>query len=256
VGDNSNKELSLIIAIILATAIHLLVVSGMILLGISPITIKEKTIPFVLVSADNKANASKSKPLTKSENSLAAQEYLATLNSSTFLTQKNTKYEKKHVRPTQEQQKPNKTPMPPSFSEPAKHSENRFLQGLRNIFSSTMNQKAAANNKQISTQSTEELSQYEILLLNQLVKDILYDQFHAVMKSNKKDSINYILTLTLLANGAIKNANIKVSSGISKIDHLAKQAAYRASPFPTPPKEDFKRGFKYDIPIIYQPTKK
>lgn len=255
-GDTTNKNLSLIVAILFATAIHILIVSGMILLGISPIIVKEKTIPFVLVSADNKANASRSKPLTKSENKLAAQEYLATLNSSSFLTQRNSKREKKRIRPKQEQQEPIKTKMPPSFSESTKHSENRFLQGLRNIFSSTKNQQAAANSKQISTHSNEELSQYEILLLNQLVKDVLYDQFHAVMKSNKKNRINYILTLTLLSNGAIKNAKIKVSSGIGKIDHLAKQAAYRASPFPAPPKEDFKRGFKYHIPIIYQPTKK
>ncbi|KZZ30534.1 hypothetical protein A3755_13810 [Oleiphilus sp. HI0085] len=127
------------------------------------------------------------------------------------------------------------------------------IHGLQNIFSRDKQSLKPSQTKQVSSKELEQLSDYEILLLSALRKDSLYDPFHAVMNTHKRKEVAYTITLRLFPNGAIKNALIKEPSGIMKIDELALQAAYRASPFPTPPHEDIQKGYKYDIPfIIYQ----
>lgn len=220
---------------------------------------ERKTIPFQLMSNDRKGHLSNSSQLSKSENSLAAQEFLRTLNESSFeqLIKDNTRTSNENretISPFKQDYNDN-----PIFTQPTFHkkssSENAF-QGLQNIFSKkTFIQNTADNIKQISTESLEKLTQYEVQLLQQLAKNKLYDEFHPVMEKNKQTNIEYIITLHLLPNGAIKSANIKKSSNIAEIDQLAIKAAYLASPFSKPPNEDISRNYKYDIPIIYKKTK-
>ena len=217
----------------------------------------KKTIPFQLMSNDRYGQNSRSATLSKSENTLAAQEFLRTLNESTFdqLIRENTrKTSKNRDTPSPfKQQLPSESPFinKPIFFE--KSNASNAFQGLQDIFSKKDSKQANTNNKQqISTQTLEELSQYEIQLLTKLAKDELYDEFHPVMSKNKQTNINYVITLNLFANGAIKSASIRQSSNIPEIDSLAIKAAYSASPFPRPPKEDIEKNFKYDIPIIYQ----
>lgn len=106
--------------------------------------------------------------------------------------------------------------------------------------------------RQVSTKSLNELSDYEIQLLQRLARNELYDSFHRVMDRFNQDTVGYTISLILFPNGAIKNAQIKESSSIPEIDQLAIKSAYQASPFPKPPGKDINFDFKYDIPIIYK----
>tara|TARA_R110001592_G_scaffold33316_2_gene115591 strand:+ start:6027 stop:6830 length:804 start_codon:yes stop_codon:yes gene_type:complete len=223
-----------------------------------------KTIPFQLLSYDRQGARSDSPQLSRSENTLAAQEFLRTLNESTFeqLIRENTgKTSKNRELPSPFKKAPSSDTNyinKPIFLNNTNSSSS--LQGLQDIFSNKVIKLDPINNKQqIATKSLEQLNQYEIQLLQKLAKDELYDEFHPVMSKNKQTNISYIITLNLFTNGAIKNATIRQSSNIQEIDELAIKAAYLASPFPKPPPEDINRSFKYDIPIIYQkaaPTKK
>ncbi|MFT6905018.1 MAG: TonB family protein [Oleiphilaceae bacterium] len=219
--------------------------------------LEKKTIPFQLMSSDRYGQNSNSATLSKSENTLAAQEFLRTLNESTFdqlIREKNRKTSKNRDTPSPfKQHLPSDSPFinKPIFLE--KSNASNAFQGLQDIFSKQDSKQTKTENKQkISTQALEELSQYEIQLLQKLAEDELYDEFHPVMSKNKQTNINYVISLNLFANGAIKSATIRQSSNIPEIDQLAIKAAYLASPFPKPPKEDINNNFKYDIPIIYQ----
>ena len=71
-------------------------------------------------------------------------------------------------------------------------------------------------------------------------------------KAKDNNEINFEVTLILHPSGAIKNAVISRSSGIIEIDALAKQNAFKASPYPRPPAEDMQNGFRYAISITHQ----
>lgn len=194
--------------------------------------------------------------MSQSENALAAQEFLRTLNESTFEklirdnTQKSTKKSPSNSETKQSFQDENPFIEQPIFKQ--NNNASNALQGIQNIFSRKTNQHATQNRtQQISTQSLEELNEYEIKLLQKLAKDGKYDAFYPVMKKNKQDKISFTITLQLFPNGAIKNAQIRNSSNIEEIDKLAISLAFYASPYPKPPKEDINIGFKYNIPIIY-----
>ncbi len=219
--------------------------------------LERKTVPFQLISSDRQGTNSDSSQLSKSENTLAAQEFLRTLNASTFekLIRNNTgKVSGKNNTPS-----PFKEDLPSdSFytnrSAPINNSNpSSAFQGLQDIFSKKpLKQDISNDTQQITTETLEKLTPYEIQLLQKLAKDQLYDEFHPVMSKHKQTNIDYIITLHLLSNGAIKSATIRQSSNIQEIDQLAIKAAYLASPFPKPPSKDINKSFKYDIPIIYQ----
>lgn len=260
-NDTNKLSPSIIISFISATALHTLLAGIILYFDLNPLTEKDKTIPFLLISTDRKSTISNQNFMSKAENSQAAQEYLASLNASTFQVTKqqknNKKISKKDTKSNREKQNTDAPQIPSTSSSKQANStsSSNYFQGLKDIFSTRKDSPIKSNRQQISSKSADLLSPYEIALLEQLKTDVLYDGFHSVMKANEKKSIDYIVTLTLLPNGAIKNAKIKRSSGLNKIDRLAKQAAYRASPFPTPPKGDFVNEYKYDIPISYQPFK-
>jgi len=261
VTNNQDQLTSLSVAIFGAILIHVFAALAAIYFDLDLITQKEKTIPFRLLSQDRHATQSQQQEMSQAENRQAANDYLSTLNQSSFEIHDSSVFQddtgRKDTAENQSKQNTDSPQVKSPTSNNAKKSSSssQFFQGLKNIFSSEKQNKALSENQQISTKSAEQLSNYEITLLKKLQKDVLYDQFHAVMKANKKDRLEYVLTLTLLSNGAIKNAQVKQSSGIQEIDKLAKQAAYRASPFPAPPKSDATIDFRYDIPIMYQPFK-
>ena len=219
--------------------------------------LERKTIPFQLTSNDRKGQLSNSSQLSTSENTLAAQEFLRTLNESSFeqLIKENTRKSLQN----QEAQSPFKQDTPSDnfhFKQPTfqrNTNPSSTFQGLQDIFTQRkLAQKTKNNIQQISSKSLELLTQYEAQLIQIMAQRGLYDEFHSVMAKNKQTNIQYIITLHLFPNGAVKNASIKQSSNINEIDQLAVKAAYLASPFPKPPREDINKSFKYDIPIIYQ----
>lgn len=216
-----------------------------------------KTIPFQLVQNQRIGSNSNSAQLSQSENALAAQEFLRSLNAATFeqLINENTK------KNTQKKQSnsPFKSDFAPDTPDlhtpviPKNNNPESAFEGLQNIFSRNNDAKNQQNQiQQLSTKSLNDLSEYEIKLLQQLARNELYDSFHRVMDRYSRKQVDYTISLFLFPNGAIKNAQIKESTNIAEIDQLAIQAAFQASPFPKPPSEDVRIGFKYDIPIIYQ----
>ena len=190
------------------------------------IELEKKTIPFQLVSNDNAGYISNKSSMSQSENTLAAQEFLRTLNESKFekLIRNNTQ-KSSHVTPSNslfESKFQDSTPV--THQAIFKHNNNSSsaLQGFQNIFSRQKTQEQTSNNtKQISTESLEELTEYEILLLQKLARDELYDNFHPVMEKHKQTEIYYTLTLHLFPSGAIKNAQISNSSEIPEIDNFS-----------------------------------
>lgn len=222
--------------------------------------LEKKTIPFQLKSNDRMGQRINSSQLSRTENTLAAQEFLRTLNESHFeqLIHQNTQNTKRN--------KNSPSPFKQSIPNDSFHFEQPIFknntnpasafQGLQDIFSNKDTKKNAPTQiQQISSKDIEKLTQYETQLLQKLAQKKLYDEFHPVMKNNKQTNIEYIITLHLFPNGAIKSANIRQSSNIAEIDQLAIKAAYSASPFPKPPPEDIKSNFQYTIPIIYQNNK-
>jgi len=254
--EKNNHIIRFCIAIFCAIIFHSSLAAILFFLDLPSLIQKEKTIPFLLVSADRKPSIANQKQLSEAENAQAAQDYLTTLNQSSFQERRLSSKNNDTSGDTQGKQQLNKKTPPelPSITLPARsqHSNtDKTFQGLQNIFNKKKI-KAHSIKKQISTKSIELLSDYELKLLNRLAKDELYDPFHRVMKEKNRRSISYTLTLTLFSHGAIKNAQIKLASGIPEIDILAIKTAYIASPYPTPPKEDREQGYKYNIPIIYQ----
>ena len=221
------------------------------------IELERKTIPFKLTSNDNAGQTSNKSNMSQSENSLAAQEFLRTLNESKYEklirdnTQKSTSKSQQNspIKPSLQDDSP--------FAQQAifkqKSNSSSALQGFQNIFSrERIKERSQNDTQQISTKSLEELNEYEIKLLQRLARNELYDAFHPVMKKNKQTDVSYTITLQLFPNGAIKNAQIRNSSNIKEIDKLAIKSAFSASPYPAPPKEDINRDYKYSIPIIYK----
>ena len=188
---------------------------------------------------------------------MAAQEFLRALNESSFeqLIRKNTNkgsQNSEYNSPFKSDFQPDtpklNTPVVPRNNNPASAFE-----GLQNIFSRNKNIETSQNAiQQFSTKSLNDLSDYEIQLLQRLARNELYDGFHRVMEHFNQDKVGYTISLILFPNGAIKNAQIKESSSIPEIDQLAIKSAFQASPYPKPPSADIAIDFKYDIPIIYQ----
>ena len=151
---------------------------------------------------------------SEAEKSQAAQEYLASLNKSSFTTASNHKQQTKPNKSnlsskTNKNTAKSKTPTISVPTRPKSTNSQKTLQGLQNIFARKP-LKTQNITKQISTKSIEKLNDYEIELLNSLAKNELYDSFHQVMKSKNRDRVEYILTVILFPNGAIKNAQISI----------------------------------------------
>lgn len=106
----------------------------------------------------------------------------------------------------------------------------------------------------IKTQEAEAMSAYEIELLKHLLAGELYDQFHRFMRSQNETRIDFRVRIRLAENGVIKSANIVEKSDDLNIERLAVTAAYNASPYPQPPKEDFDKDFTYYISMSYNET--
>ena len=216
----------------------------------------KRSIPVTLRSTEVAASkASKAKQVKQETQSSKSREVIDSDTSSQFktttskqLAQEQSKGSKAHKKP--KQSKPD-IPALPSFSSSQASRAQKARQGGREMFEAK-DIEQISEIKQISTEELPPITDYELTLIQHMVKAELYDRFHPIMANAKKESIGYILKLNLFANGAIKKASIRQSSGISQIDQLAIQAAYNASPFPRPPKADLGKNFTYMIPITYE----
>ncbi len=255
--ENTDKYLLRFYIALFSSVISHSVIILLIITVFPSIELQRKTIPFQLIANDRKGFLSNPSNLSRSENALAAQEFLRTLNESSF--------EQLIKRNTQDSLKSEQAPSPfkqENISEhiflkqsiPQQNNQSaNALQGLQDIFSNkTPKPSPSKNTQQISTKSLEQLTSYEISLLQKLARNELYDNFHSVMAKNQQSQIEYIISLHLFPNGAIRNASIIESSNIEEIDQLAIKVAYAASPFPKPPTDDISKNFRYDIPIIYK----
>mgnify|MGYP003627382594 CR=1 FL=1 len=258
--EHTNKHLLRFYIALFSSVISHSVILLLLFIYAPSIELERKTIPFQLTSNDNAGQTSNQPNMSHSENALAAQEFLRTLNESTFEqlirenTQKSTQRSKSNIPFKSNPQDESPFIQQPTFKQSANSSN--ALQGFQNIFSrKKIKERTQSETQQISTKSLEDLTEYEIQLLQRLARNELYDEYHPVMERNKQTQISYIITLQLFPNGSIKNAQINSSSSIKEIDRLAVQSAFSASPYPKPPKEDIIKNFKYNIPIIYKKNK-
>lgn len=257
--EHSQHLTSIYFAIGAALLLHILLLLA---LSYLPIINKEelrRTVPTVTITAGSKASINSQQSQMESANATAANAYLATLETSIFKVQ----HEKSRKKNTPQKAAHNPQPSILNQAEkpPTKNSNNqtqtsrarRANQGMMNIFKQ---KKITGETTQISTIKHKELSDYEISLRSILSRAVLYDQFHRFIKAKNDNEINFEVTLILHPSGAIKNAIISHSSGIMEIDALAKQNAFKASPYPRPPSEDMQKGFKYAISITHQKVSK
>ena len=245
--NTDNQTLRLSLAAFAAIVIHTFIIILIHWFEIPLIEIREKTIPFKLISPSSNAATTQTSSLSPADNARAAQEYLRTLNQSQFkqATERDNK-----TAPFSNRVKP--SPLAQKNQAQQRTAQSNAINDLQGIFSRETPNVKTTSVKQISNKELEQLSDYEVLLLKALAKESLYDRFHEVMNANKRKEVRYSITLNLFPNGAIKNASIREPSGLAAIDELAIQAAYLASPFPMPPRDDIQRGYKYHIPIIYK----
>jgi TonB family protein len=250
----NNNDTRLYISLFGSVIFHSLLLL-FIFLSFPKIEKSHKTIPLQLIQNERQGSPTSPDQMSRSENALAAQEFLRTLNEATFeqLIQKNTH--------TSKAKEPSHSPFRPEAPQESsdmtlprlpKNNQSNLFEGLQNIFSRNSDSSTQNEIRQISTKSLDELSDYEVLLLQRLARNELYDDFHKIMIHHNQDQVDYTVSLFLFPNGAIKNARIKESSNIADIDRLAIQAAFQASPYPKPPQEDINTGLRYDIPIIYK----
>mgnify|MGYP000314727716 CR=1 FL=1 len=225
-----------------------------------PITTEEellRTVPTVTITTGSKASTDSQHSPTQSANTAAANAYLATLEASTFKVQQDQKQNRKtdnsrkqlYTNQPKEQPRSEKPPTKSRTSQSQKSRAKKANQGMMNIFKQ---KEITGEVEQISTTEHKELSDYEISLRSILSRAVLYDQFHKFIRAKDDNEINFEVTLILHPSGAIKNAIISRSSGIIEIDALAKQNAFKASPYPRPPAEDMQNGFRYAISITHQ----
>jgi len=252
--EPSEQFISISVALVSAVFLHILL--ALILTNLPLSTEKEKlrTIPTVFISTGSRESLAMQQAQSKATNSAAANAYLASLEESIFKVQQNDN-KKNNSQHKSQVSKPSQSTLP-SSEQASTSITNRSQalraqkanQGMMNIFKK---QKTTGKTQQISTKEYQELSDYEISLRSILSRAVFYDQFHRFIKAKGNNRVDFEVTLILLPSGAIKNAKITKSSGIKEIDTLAKQNAYKASPYPKPPTEDMQKGFKYSIPITH-----
>ena len=255
--ENPKQPTSIFFAIGTALLLHIFL-----LLALShlPIVTKEellRTVPTVTITAGSIASTDSQQSQIQSANTVAANAYLATLKASTFQVQQEQKLNRERSAQrkqtsTSQAKTQNQTEKPPTKSLTRQSQTSRAQranQGMMNIFKQ---KKITGETTQISTKEHKELSDYELSLRSILSRAVLYDQFHKFIRAKNDNEINFEVTLILHPSGAIKNAVISRSSGIKEIDTLAKQNAFKASPYPRPPAEDMQNGFRYAISITHQ----
>jgi len=256
-SEPSEQLISISIAICAAICLHILIVLAITHLLPQPTDKEYRTVPTVTISKGSRASIAMQQAQSKSTNSAAANAYLASLEASTFTAQERNKQKRHTSKAGNTNNPPQNELLAPEFPSRNTNKQSqtsrakRANQGMVNIFKK---QKTTAQVQQISTKQHKELTDYEISLRSILSRAVFYDQFHKFIEAKGKNNkeVNFEVTLILLPNGAIKNAKITRSSGIKEIDILAKQNAYKASPYPRPPAKDMQKGFRYSIAITHQ----
>jgi len=131
--------------------------------------------------------------------------------------------------------------------------QSRANQGLKSLFKTTdQENQAQPQVTQISTREAEQLSTYQLTLIQHLSKAQLYDQFNRYMSQTGKKAISFEVSIKLFASGAISFASLSQSTGNDTLDQLAINAVYNASPYPAPPANDASKGFRYLVPMRYE----
>jgi len=253
--EHSEHLTSIYFAIGAALLLHIFLLFALSLLPIIHKEEKHRTVPTVTITTGSTASSDKQESQTQPSNAAAANAYLATLEASSFKVQQEQSRERnsqrKHTRASQPKTQ-NQIERPPTkslMSQSQMSRSKKANQGMMNIFKQ---KKITGEVEQVSTTEHKELSDYEISLRSILSRAVLYDEFHRFIKAKEDNEINFEVTLILHPSGAIKNAVISHSSGIIEIDKLAKQNAFKASPYPKPPLEDMQKGFRYAISITHK----
>ena len=261
-----HTHFSLVISIVVAISIHIVIFAGLYALLNRPEPPVEKTVPSIILNPSIAQRMEQSEAATATAQS--DRNLVSTTSESEFTSSaptpskpepelENTIRQTSPLQPGKPRTKQQSASKSPEVSVPTTAPQQRSAtnqQQLRSLFQQTATDQTATT-EQISTKSVAELSAYELALLTQLSQEVLYDEFHPIMLYNTKTQVDYILSLRLFKNGAIRSAALAKSSGIEEIDRLAIQTAYQASPFPAPPAKDAAIDYRYQIPIIYDRLK-
>lgn len=262
-----HTHFSLVISIVVAISFHIIIFAGLYALLNRPEPPVEKTVTSIILNPSIAQRMEQSEAATATAHN--DRNLVSTTSESEFTSPPPTsskpepeqeKVIRQQTRPLQTGKSPAKqqsADKSPAISVPTTSPQQRNApnqQQLRSMFQQATTDQTAST-EQISTKSVAELSDYELALLTQLSQEVLYDEFHPIMLYNTKTQVDYILSLRLFKNGAIRSAALAKSSGIEEIDRLAIQTAYQASPFPAPPTKDAAIDYRYQIPIIYDRLK-
>lgn len=257
---------SLVISIVVAISIHIVIFASLYALLVQSEPPIQRTVKSIILNpsvAQQSTQENATANTTSNRNlvsTVSESDNLAPLTSKPAVPEQKTTTPHPNSRTKQsanapaQQHRPYQTPLVSIPTNSSLHHKAPNQQQLSSMFQQTATNQTETTN-QLATKSAPELSDYEKALLTKLSQETLYDEFHPLMLYNTKTQVDYILSLRLFNNGAIRSATLVKSSGIAEIDRLAIQTAYQASPYPAPPAKDAAIEFRYQIPIIYDRLK-
>lgn len=232
------KHHTLVLALSIAACSHIVIYSLLQLWPAPNKLIESKSIPVTLiVSAESPASVASKAASHASQN----KDFLITKATSTF--SRSTSSDSPGSSPSkQEQSKANATAT-------AHQNTVNKASSKRQLF--TQKSKTERSISAKTNDAKHEMNEYEVTLLEHLLKSNLYNQFHIFMAREKTKEISFTLEISLFDNGAIKSASLTEKDKNLPIDKLAVTAAYNASPYPQPPEDDYKKHYTYQVMMTY-----
>ncbi len=273
------------ISLTLSIAILFHAVLGILLFQLLPNIEPKKTIPIRLIipseatsaTTKTKANAPSSRPeedavdiLNKEQLQNASKEFISTTSSSenSVITSQDNAFDKDTKTTPNQSLKTIKqdnifipkitTNLPDVRRDLAKSSKNKAAsKSFSDMASLFLQQKTMeASVVQLSTDPTiQELSAYEQKIFKKLTNTKYHDQLYPIISKLNESKI-LTLEIVLFPNGSLKNAHIRQSSNLPKLDNAVRRIALDASPYLKPPTEDSSIGFRYRVSIRYDPISK
>lgn len=161
--------------------------------------------------------------------------------------------------PTKSQPKPPSIPQisPPTLpdfrsqlnsSKASSSAANSAMSEFAKVFKQ---QALVAENVQISSDDKQPLDDYELALLKKVVESQFGDKLYPFRSMEVRRKL--VIEIRLMSSGQVRKATIIEPSGDIQLDSAALKGALNASPYPEPPAKDAAKGYKYQIPIVYEP---
>jgi len=270
---DTNDPISLRLFLCGAIALILHVLLGILLSKPLFTEVENRSVPVQIVLPSQASNtlsrSSQSSTATQSQQSQPLPAAAATLNPHQVVTHSASNTQINAPQPHETSSKPPiqegaalSAPTVPTISTPTlpdfrsqlnKTSSASAANSVLSDFARVFTQKAVvAENVQISSENETPLDEYELALLKKVVESQFGNKLYPFRSMDKRRKL--VVEIKLLTTGQVIKARVTEPSGDAKLDAAALKGALNASPYPPPPPKDAAKGYKYLLPIIYEPV--